>query len=86
MCGSEVELDFFLPTRTGYLHSIREIGNNGPAYREDYWVWSQVAKFERFLRHSPVGEYTGSTLETERINLMMDNKFYRTVNCQVRAP
>ena len=23
MCGSEVELDFFLPTRTGYLHSTR---------------------------------------------------------------
>jgi hypothetical protein len=67
-------------------HSIRQIGGSGPAYREDYWVWSQVPEFERFLRHSPVGEYAACALEAERINLVMDNWFYREANCQARAP
>ena len=67
-------------------HSIRQIGGGGPAYREDYWVWSQVQEFERFLRFSPVGEYAAGMLEAERINLVMDNWFYREANCQARAP
>lgn len=67
-------------------HSIRQIGANAPAYREDYWVWSQVPEFERFLRHSPVGEYAACALEAERINLVMANWFYREANCQARAP
>jgi hypothetical protein len=47
-------------------HSIRQIGANAPARREDYWVWSQVPEFERFLRHSPVGEYAACALEASK--------------------
>jgi ectoine hydroxylase-related dioxygenase (phytanoyl-CoA dioxygenase family) len=55
-------------------------------YWEDFWAWSLVPEFEDFLRHSPAAAIAAQLLEARRINLVMDNWFYREAGSSGRPP
>ena len=55
-------------------------------YWEDFWVWSEVPEFERFLRSGPAAAYAGALLGAQRINLVMDNWFFRQAGSAGRPP
>lgn len=55
-------------------------------YWEDFWAWSEIPEFEDFLRHSKAAAYAGQLLRARRINLMMDNWFYRQAGSSGRPP
>ena len=55
-------------------------------YYEDFWVWSLIPEFEQFLRDSPVAEVAGQFMQASRVNLVMDNWFWREAGAKVRAP
>ena len=55
-------------------------------YWEDFWTWSLFPTFERFLRESPAAAIAGALLEAQRVNLVMDNWFYRQAGSRGRPP
>jgi ectoine hydroxylase-related dioxygenase (phytanoyl-CoA dioxygenase family) len=66
---------------------VRHTGEDaGAHYWEDFWVWSEIPEFEDFLRHSPAAAYAGRLLKALRINLVMDNWFYREAGSSGRPP
>jgi len=57
-----------------------------PAYWEDFWCWSGIPEFERFVRESPCAGVAAQLLGAERINLVMDNWFLREAGSTSRPP
>ena len=57
-----------------------------PAYWEDFWCWSRVPAFERFVRESPAAAIAAQLLGAGRINLVMDNWFLREAGSRSRPP
>lgn len=55
-------------------------------YVEDFWVWSDLPQISKFLHESPAAKLAGTLLEAERINLVMDNWFYREAGSNGRPP
>ena len=66
---------------------VRHTPDDAPAhYWEDFWAWSEIPAFEDFLRNSPASAYAGALLGAQRINLVMDNWFYRQAGSSGRPP
>ena len=64
----------------------RTSGESGARYCEDFWVWSEVPEFERFVRNSPAASLAAALLDATRVNLVMDNWFLREAGSAARAP
>jgi len=60
--------------------------SDGPCYIEDFWVWSDFAAFETFVRRSPAAGLAAQLLDAQRINLVMDNWFLREAGSRSRPP
>lgn len=58
----------------------------GAHYWEDFWVWSEIPEIEDFLRNAPAAAYAAQLLGARRINLVMDNWFYREAGSAGRPP
>ncbi len=66
---------------------VQHSSNDAEAhYWEDFWVWDQIPEIEDFLRHSPAARYAADLLSARRINLVMDNWFYREAGSPSRPP
>ncbi len=64
----------------------RHTKGEGPAYLEDFWVWSEIPEFERFVRQSPCAEIAAGLLGAREISLVMDNWFLREAGSRSRPP
>jgi len=48
-----------------------------PGYYEDFWTWDLHKEFKDFVFNSPTAKIGAELLEAKRINLVMDNWFFR---------
>ena len=55
-------------------------------YWEDFWVWPLIPEIEGVLRDSPAAGLAAQLLGARRINLVMDNWFYREAGSSSRPP
>lgn len=78
-----IEMDLEHPSANLTNH-CKEPG--APAYWEDFWCWSHIPVFERFVRQSPCASLAAQLLDAERINLVMDNWFLREAGSSSRPP
>lgn len=78
-----IDRDFRAPGPRFVRHSPAD----APAhYYENFWVWNQVPEIGDFLRRSPAAAYAAQLLDARRINLVMDNWFYREAGATGRPP
>ena len=59
---------------------------NSPGYYEDFWTWDLYEEFTDFVFNSPTPKIAAELLDATKINLVMDNWFYREAGSQSRAP
>ncbi|MEO1548892.1 MAG: phytanoyl-CoA dioxygenase family protein [Pseudomonadota bacterium] len=78
-----IDADLAQPTANFARHTKDP---DAPAYLEDFWAWSEIPQFERFVRHSPCAPLAASLLEAPSINLVMDNWFLREAGSSSRPP
>ena len=78
-----IDADLANPTENFARHTKDP---DAPAYLEDFWAWSKIPEFERFVRHSPCAEIAAALLEAETVNLVMDNWFLREAGSTSRPP
>ena len=57
-----------------------------PGYHEDFWTWNLHDEFKDFVFNSPTPKIAAELLEAKRINLVMDNWFFREAGCKSSAP
>ena len=57
-----------------------------PGYHEDFWTWNLHDEFKDFVFNSPTSRIAAELLEAKRINLVMDNWFFREAGCESSAP
>ena len=50
---------------------------NQPGYYEDFWTWDLHEEFRDFVFKSPTAKIAAELLEAKKINLVMDNWFFR---------
>jgi len=50
---------------------------DGPGYFEDFWTWDLYKDFKDFVFNSPTAQIASELLKANKINLVMDNWFYR---------
>ena len=50
---------------------------NSPSYYEDFWTWNLIPEFKDFVFNSPTPKIASELLDAKRVNLVMDNWFYR---------
>ena len=48
-----------------------------PKYYEDFWTWDLHDEFKDFVFNSPTPKIAAELLEAKKINLVMDNWFFR---------
>ena len=57
-----------------------------PGYHEDFWTWDLHEEFKDFIFNSPTPKIAAELLEAKRINLVMDNWFFREAGCKSSPP
>ena len=57
-----------------------------PGYYEDFWTWNLYPEFKDFVFNSPTSKMASELLDASRINLVMDNWFYREAGSKSSAP
>ena len=57
-----------------------------PGYHEDFWTWNLHEEFKDFVFNSPTPKIAAELLEAKRINLVMDNWFFREAGCKSSPP
>ena len=57
-----------------------------PGYYEDFWTWNLYPDFKDFVFNSPTSKMASELLGASRINLVMDNWFYREAGSKSSAP
>ncbi|MFM1606297.1 MAG: phytanoyl-CoA dioxygenase family protein [Candidatus Pseudothioglobus sp.] len=57
-----------------------------PGYFEDFWTWDLYKDFKDFVFNSPTAQIASELLEAKKINLVMDNWFYREAGSKLGAP
>ena len=57
-----------------------------PGYYEDFWTWNLYPEFKDFVFNSPTSKMASELLGASRINLVMDNWFYREAGSKSSAP
>jgi hypothetical protein len=50
---------------------------NAPGYFEDFWTWGLYKDFKDFVFNSPTAKMASELLDAKKINLVMDNWFFR---------
>ena len=59
---------------------------NSPGYYEDFWTWNLYEEFKDFVFNSPTPIIAAELLDATKINLVMDNWFYREAGSKSSAP
>ena len=59
---------------------------NLPSYLEDFWTWNLHDEFKDFVYNSPTAKIASELLDAKRINLVMDNWFYRETGSKSKPP
>ena len=57
-----------------------------PSYLEDFWTWNLHEEFTDFVYNSPTAKIASELLEAKRINLVMDNWFFREAGSKSKPP
>jgi ectoine hydroxylase-related dioxygenase (phytanoyl-CoA dioxygenase family) len=60
--------------------------DDAPGYFEDFWVWDRHQGFEKFVFQSPAAKIAAELLGAKKINLVMDNWFFREAGSKSGAP
>ena len=59
---------------------------NLPSYLEDFWTWNLHKEFTDFVYNSPTAKIASELLEAKKINLVMDNWFFREAGSKSKPP
>ena len=59
---------------------------NQPGYYEDFWTWDLHEEFKDFVFNSPTPKIAAELLEAKKINLVMDNWFFREAGSKSSPP
>ena len=59
---------------------------NEPSYLEDFWTWDLHQEFKEFVFKSPTSKIAAELLNAKKINLVMDNWFYREAGSKSKPP
>jgi ectoine hydroxylase-related dioxygenase (phytanoyl-CoA dioxygenase family) len=59
---------------------------NDPSYLEDFWTWDLHHEFREFVFDSPTPKIAAELLNAKKINLVMDNWFYREAGSKSKPP
>lgn len=59
---------------------------NAPGYFEDFWTWDLYKDFKDFVFNSPTAQIASELLDAKRVNLVMDNWFFREAGSKSGAP
>ena len=59
---------------------------NVPSYLEDFWTWNLHKEFTDFVYSSPAAKIASELLEAKKINLVMDNWFFREAGSKSKPP
>ena len=59
---------------------------NLPSYLEDFWTWNLHNEFTDFVYNSPTAKIASELLEAKKINLVMDNWFFREAGSKSKPP
>ena len=57
-----------------------------PSYLEDYWTWHLIPEFKEFVYDSPYAKIASELMSAKKINLVMDNWFFREAGSKSGAP
>ena len=83
MLRAGIDADLANPTANFARHTKDP---DAPAYLEDFWAWSKIPEFEKFVRNSPCAPLAAGLLGAERVNLVMDSWFLREAGSTSRPP
>tara|TARA_X000000368_G_scaffold35354_1_gene25864 strand:- start:282 stop:1112 length:831 start_codon:yes stop_codon:yes gene_type:complete len=59
---------------------------NLPSYLEDFWTWNLHEEFTDFVYNSPTAKIASELLKAKKINLVMDNWFFREAGSKSKPP
>ena len=59
---------------------------NSPSYLEDFWTWNLHDEFTDFVYNSPTAKIASELLAAKKINLVMDNWFFREAGSKSKPP
>ena len=59
---------------------------NLPGYYEDFWTWNLHEEFIDFVFNSPTPKIAAELLEAKKVNLVMDNWFFREAGSKSSPP
>jgi len=59
---------------------------NSPCYLEDFWTWNLHDEFTDFVYNSPTAKIASELLGAKKINLVMDNWFFREAGSKSKPP
>ena len=59
---------------------------SSPSYYEDFWTWNLIPEFNDFVFNSPTPKIASELLNAKKINLVMDNWFYREAGSKSKPP
>jgi len=57
-----------------------------PSYLEDFWTWDLHEEFRNFVYNSPTAKIASELLGAKKINLVMDNWFFREAGSKSKPP
>jgi ectoine hydroxylase-related dioxygenase (phytanoyl-CoA dioxygenase family) len=57
-----------------------------PSYLEDFWTWDLHEEFKDFVYNSPTAKIASELLGAKKINLVMDNWFFREAGSKSKPP
>ncbi len=59
---------------------------NLPGYYEDFWTWNLHEEFKDFIFNSPMSKIASELMSAKKINLVMDNWFFREAGSKSMPP
>jgi len=59
---------------------------NLPGYYEDFWTWDLHKEFKDFIFNSPMSKIASELMSAKKINLVMDNWFFREAGSKSMPP
>jgi len=59
---------------------------NLPGYYEDFWTWDLHEEFKDFIFNSPMSKIASELMSANKINLVMDNWFFREAGSKSMPP
>ena len=78
-----IDRDIKNPSPRFKSHTIEK---NVPKYLEDYWTWDLVPEFKDFVYNSPYARIACELMDAKKINLVMDNWFFREAGSKSKPP